>query len=607
MASSESLLCFFPEADLLDWYSMELSVAQAAQGIFSKVAILGCSGSLRPICAVMLAASLDIDSSNRDRDRTCRSCIRAKSSAQRQLGLTWADMRSFEVDDDRQVARRLSDAATHGNYLDLEFKGIPVGRYATYLPHLSSKGAPLDQEQKLWRFYLAELETVVRTILMSERAFEALAPTAVVTSNNLYGSHRAFLAVARTLGIERWCMAPGGLLPGRSHSLGLFPEELSGQTVSLSRGANQSLESPLTDFELPLIKSHMRALRGGTDPWVYSSPSSGMNPAQVRKLVGVRATAPVVTVLLASPDEMESSIVAKAEFRVGAYAGTVSPRNFLDGALDCARQLQSVDFVFRIHPRMVANKRESVTSPSLAPLIEVLNSSPPNVHLCHPDLNLSLYDNILISDAAINYTSTSGLEFMSLGLPVVHADDMRLGVYPASLGVPAAGVDDLPRAVLSALASGWSIENAKRSLRWWAISNVRLALFPFLSKDVVPGRSDVSESVTSQSWPLATLVPSFIKRRLGSAHMWVERRRFAFRTPAAGMTDELRLALQSRAHGDIWEPHLFSRGSTLPDEVAQILQLLASAAEDLGWRGAYGPATPGIGAVSNLLRAIEDL
>lgn len=604
MTPNGSLLCFFPEADLLNWYSIELAVAQAAQETFSSVEILGCSGSLQPLCAVMLPRSLDMNSSNRERDRVCRSCLRARSSAERQLDLTWSDMRSFERDEDRLVARRLADRATHRNYLDLEFEGIPVGRYATYLPHLSSKGAQLEKDPALWRFFMAELESVVKVILMSERALDSLKPSAVLTSNHVYGTHRAFLTVARTKGIDTWGMAAGGLLPGRSQSLALFPEELSGQTISLSRAANQSLESQLTEFELPLIESHMRALRGGTDPWVYSSPSSGMNPAEIREFLGARPSAPVVTVLLASPDEMESAIVANAEFRVGEYAGTVSPQDFLDGVLDCARQLQEIDFVIRIHPRMVANKRESVTSPGLAPLLKRLDNSPGNVHVCHPDMNVSLYDNILISDAAINYTSTSGLEFMSFGLPVVHADSMRLGVYPGTLGIPAVGVADLPRAVLSALETGWSVENSQGALRWWATVNVRLALFPFLSNDVAPNRRVDSHTVAKRSVSWARRVPSFVKRWLGGAHAWVEQRRFAFPKPTAAMTEELRQALRSRSQSVIWEPTLFSRGWPVTDERAQVLQVLAAAAQDLGWRNVYGPDTPGIGEVKQLLRAV---
>lgn len=605
MTSDGSLLCFFPEADLLNWYSIELATAQAAQEFFPRVEILGCSGNLRPLCAAMLPRSLDMASSRREREQACRSCRGAKAAAKRQLDLTWVEMSVFETNQDQHVANEVCKSVTFSNYLDVEFDGIPVGRYATYIPHLSSKGAKLTQVPLLWDHYLAELASVVKVILMSNRAFDSLSPAAVLTSNHAYGTHRAFLTVARKRGIQAWGMASGALLPGRANSLVVFPEELSSQTVSLSRAANESVKSPLTDFELSLIEGHMRALRGGTDPWVYSSASSGKSPAQLRNLLGIRSSSPVVTVLLASPDEMESAIVANIEFRVGEYAGNVNPQEFLEAVLDCARQLPDVDFVVRIHPRMIANKRESVTSPGLVPLLERLASTPDNLRVCHPDMKVSLYDNILISDSAINYTSTSGLEFMSLGLPVVHVDDMRLGVYPASLGVSAAGVADLPRAVLTALEAGWRLENAERALRWWATAYIRAALFPFLPDHVVASEagSEGSPAEKAPSW--ARLVPTFIKERLAGAHLWVEQRRFTFPRPNAVMAQDLQQALQTRPQGVIWEPTLFPRGRPLADEGARVLQVLASAARDLGWLSAYGPGAPGIGQVKQLLRAID--
>ena len=605
MTPDGSLLCFFPEADLLNWYSVELATAQAAQEFFPRVEILGCSGSLQPLCAAMLPRSLDMASSRRDRERVCRSCIRAKKAAQRQLDLTWLDMSDFETKEDQLVATEVCESVTYANYLDVEFNGIPVGRYATYIPHLSSKGAKLTENPLLWRHYLAELASVVKIIMMSERAFDSLSPAAVLTSNHVYGTHRAFLTVARNRGIQTWGMAPGALLPGRANSLGVFPEELSSQTVSLSQAANEGVKSPLTDFELSLVEGHMRALRGGTDPWVYSSASSGMSPAQIRSLLGVRPSSPVVTVLLASPDEMESAIVANVEFRVGEYAGNVNPQEFLDGVIDCARQLPEVDFVVRIHPRMVANKRESVTSPGLTPLVERLATTPENIHVCHPDMKISLYDNILISDAAINYTSTSGLEFMSLGLPVVHVDDMRLGVYPPALGVSAEGVGDLPRAVLTALDAGWRIENAEGAFRWWATAYIRAVLFPFISEHIVASEAGQHSPPAEHGRQWAKLVPTFIKKRLAGAHLWVEQRRFDFPRPTAAMTHELGEALDSPGEGVIWEPNLFFRGTTVANERDHVLRVLASAVEDLGWESAYGPDTPGIGQIEKLLRLVQ--
>ena len=611
MSATASLLCFFPEADLLNWYSTELVTAQAAQEFFSEVQILGCHGNMRPLCAAMTARRLNVSASAQEKARVCRSCIRAKESAQEQLNLTWVEMTSFESAEDKEIAQAIRADVTPENYLDLEYEEIAVGRYATYVPHLLAKGARLTEDCSVWEHFIAEVELVIKTIRMSQRALKAISPSAVLTSNHIYGAHRAFLAVARKQGLRTWGMGPGGLLPDRSQSIGIFPEELSSQTISLSKVARQSLSVPLSDQELSLTQGHMQALRRGKDPYVYSTSSSGLAPEQLRDLLGARPNSPVITVLLASPDEMESARIAGAEFHVGAYAGTVSPDQFLDGVIDCAESLAEVDFVVRIHPRMVANKREAVVSDDLGPLLDRLAKVPSNVSICHPDMMLSLYDNILISDAAINHTSSSGLEFMSFGLPVVHADDMRLGIYPASLGVAADGVSDLPRAVLAALESGWQLANVQQALRWWATVNIRFALFPFQVQDSNTNResADLETARRTERKFISTLLqfaPTSLQSKLGAFHEWTTRRGFLFPIPTPPFAADLKAAMNNASSGVIWEPPLFFRGKPIDDSEATALTALGVAVSDLGWDGIYGSSSAGLGGIRRYLASLGE-
>lgn len=609
MMSDGTLLCFFPEANLTEAFALELMMAQAAKELFGEVKILGCSRDLQPLCAAMSAEGITLESSDRARKRVCASCMRLRRSAQRQTDLDWSYLKEFRESRDEEQAADLCAGVSPENCSDLSVHGIPVGRYATYVPLLLAKADRVDRDEKTWNSYLVELNTIIRVVLMSERALDEIQPTAVLTSNHFYGTHRAFLATARNRGIPSWGLSPGALLPGRTKSALLFPDEKSGQTLALSESVRVSRDHPLTDVELDLVASHMRALREGSDPWVYSVAHTGTSPAQVRSKLGVRDASSVVTVLLSSPDEMRAANVADADFRVGDRAGYLNPDGFLASVLSCAELMPQVDFVLRLHPRMLPNKRESITSPELDRILHALRDVPDNVTVCNPAQSVSIYDNILISKAAINYTSSSGLEFLSFGVPVLHLDDLRLGAYSADLGTSVADPAGLTQAVSEALAEEWSLARVTAVARWWSTVLIRIGVFPYGTHESLGQQRYVGQLADRPSppkWGVVNLFPSALKRPLEPWHMAWVRRRFRFPNPEVEAIRELQFALASTTADEVWEPVPIVRGRVLEDETAAVLEALRTAVVQLGWHRLSEEDLHRVGTVASLIRQVEE-
>ena len=122
-------------------------------------------------------------------------------------------------------------------------------------------------------------------------------------------------------------------------------------------------------------------------------------------------------------------------------------------------------------------------------------------------MGLSIYDLVLVADAAVNYRSTAGLEFLQFGIPVVIADPAAL-YYPL-LGSEVGSVSDpaaMDKAIRHALQGGPGIERVRAAFRWYAT---------FLLRTRVP-LAEISNFSTMDASPTlrpVRVMPAFVNVR----------------------------------------------------------------------------------------------
>jgi hypothetical protein len=75
---------------------------------------------------------------------------------------------------------------------------------------------------------------------------------------------------------------------------------------------------------------------------------------------------------------------------------------------------------------------------------------------------------MLVADGAINYRSTSGIEFLALGLATISLDSAIQTAYPEALGIPGDLLDweKTKVSLKKALDEPWSVERSRLALRW---------------------------------------------------------------------------------------------------------------------------------------------
>jgi hypothetical protein len=152
---------------------------------------------------------------------------------------------------------------------------------------------------------------------------------------------------------------------------------------------------------------------------------------------------------------------------------------------------------------MFPNKRESVRSPVVDELMELLSGRPSNVSVNLPTDEISLYDIMQVVDVVLSYRSSVGAELAAFGIPVVVPSNADFFTYPEEINLVGSTRDEYAAKIAQALEAGWSLENSRRAFRWFAFLFTRIAV-------------DLSDSVSSR--------PIAIRPKKPGLRLWLWRK-----------------------------------------------------------------------------------
>ena len=575
-SEAKRILWFAPTAGL--WASAELEndLANAWARAGHEITVIRCRGVLKSYCPVMTAEGIAPNATQRAKKVACTECrfnsALLDNPLNAEYSTLWLD--EFVTDEMQKSGAETLATVTKENWRDLALHGIPIGRYSSYSTLLHHKVPSPAVSDLAWIEYMSDLFNALLVSQAMPAIFREVDPELVVVYNPLYPINRAFTEFARARNISLLSITAGGFTPDRYSTIALYPRIYSGQTARDSTSISQGLEEVMSLTELAEVTRHVGHQIQGNDPWVYTSSPTDLTTGDIRRRLGLRSDAPVVVVLVGSPDETRSSELVDAE-RARTDSGISDVLEFIEQALLVARTLPHVDFVIRLHPRLAANKRENFDSPDLIDINRVLEESPPNAHINSPGDGIGLYDTARIASLGLNHASTSGLEFLLLGIPVVHYDPPRLNAYPPEFGrtVQRFDTEALADAISASISEGWSIQHSVRAYRWLA-TNLLRALIHRNSLD-----NGMTETLDSMPSPTETprksrvreLIPRLVREKISRiqarrARALEFKRKQEICSPEEQWRIEACDRLSALPDSEIWEPLIIQRGIPLTQD-----------------------------------------
>jgi hypothetical protein len=315
--------------------------------------------------------------------------------------------------------------------------------------------------------YKSALINALRTLLAAIRIFDKFCPDKVVVYNSFYSINNMFCSLASKMDIDFYTLHAGSHLRDRVSMMTIFKGKLSASLVSRSKAWPIYRDYPLDKQKIQRVHTHLRELSEGSSPWVYSTKAKSIPAGQIREILGITKKQKVILATLSSIDEgfAGTLVDAIAPFEKPIFETQDEWINFL---IEFARCNQEVVLVIRPHPREYPNKREGVKSQRSVELEAKLKQLPNNVIVNYPSDNIALHDLLGVVSLGLTTTSTTGIDLMLHGIPVICCDAGRILAYPNEMHIVAENVTDYYKKIQLALAHGTEKPNLVLLFKWFS-------------------------------------------------------------------------------------------------------------------------------------------
>ena len=431
----------------------------------SDVLLLRCGGALSAGCALHLS---DLGA---DREKLCGKC---QSHARvldvgAEYGVEYID--SLVGSWDTKWARSLVGEMSLDELRSFTYLGAPIGIYASYELLLSLKIGELGAEH-LEQYRVAVSAALLGAIAARE-IVGSFGPDVVLTFGRQYGVQRVFCSIAGQEGIPTANIGTYGTHDNRE--LGFQVSYLDHELhPHLDRRFSESMSVPVGRREGKRIVSHFNAASDGQSLFSYSSPRRDISKKEIYDALGLRSDRAVIAVIISSPDEPSA---AQAASFLNPALNLPNDLHYLELATEAVRAFPKVQFVFRLHPRLFSNRRESLRSPWASKLVGLLEREKlrlPNLFLNVPGDSIGLYDLARILDGAISYRSNAGQELGILGVPLIQLDSTRDPIFAFRKStVNLSPVRQLVEEVQTLLENPRENEQQRLLLRWMVTDRLR--------------------------------------------------------------------------------------------------------------------------------------
>ena len=579
------VLWFSPNAGLWESSQLEHELANGLVLRGAEVTVIRCRGLFDSFCPTMQAFGLSQQSTNRDKRNACKTCKGDQATFQDLASYTTIWLDDFITSIQRGIVHEKIKDISPENWTDVFANEIPIGKYATYLSMLHHKVPNVASSQRAWDEYISDLTNALYAAEALPSIFDQFNPTHCFVYNPLYPTNRVFTEIAlQNPDIQYVGLSAGGYVPNRYSCLAIYRSIQSSQTAVDSSTLMQSLKIPLSRLEIEFTARHIGQLVQGKDPWVYSSPPTNLSKGEIRDQLGIPTKGSVAVVLVGSPDETRSSALVDAEYERVPIEHISSVQEFIEEALKVARELPEINFVFRLHPRLAPNKRESLRSPDLDAIEELLQRRSANVVINSPDDGIGLYDVARIANIGINHASSAGLEFLALGIPVIHYDPPRLNAYPPQLGllVGRGDTEGFLRSVNSLTEPGKTtldspdIDIALAAWRWYSVTLLRALAHK--SWEIKKLHQVQQEQNPPRMQNLRKLLPEGLREKASRYLSQRQRRRViedkGSKDSISTWIDECIERISCFDNSTVWNPIAITRGTSLTaDEEIKLVQL----------------------------------
>jgi hypothetical protein len=309
--------------------------------------------------------------------------------------------------------------------VDFQFYGTPVAKQALFETLLKYKKSKLELNEEETAYYNATLSNCIRSVLAARRIFDRDNTFECVVSHSPeYGPNNSFVDQALKYGVRTYSIRGSNNLAEMNSSVLISDwNYLPRESVPLRTWpGKRNFQERYDDNER--VEAHLTQLRLANSPFVYSAKTSNsLVVDDLFEALRLSRAKPVYLVSLSSSDEATAgSMIGRTlptQDRATVYRDQFE---WVSDTIDFFSSRPNVQLVIRLHPRDLPNKRDGRVSEQYPALVQLLAELPSNVVVNHPDQQIAFSDLCTIISGLITGWSSTAIEAMLQGIPVVTYD-----------------------------------------------------------------------------------------------------------------------------------------------------------------------------------------
>jgi hypothetical protein len=442
---------------------------------------ISCGSAFQDFCTVKESKGREL---NQNTFLNKIDCFECKFSAR--LSSNVINVRRFDVTnfyhledllglDNRDLESKLTLELDSKNDIDVNFElfGTPIVRFALYETVIKYKKLDFHFNAEQHKYLRLAVANSIKTTLAARNLFKKSDDFhALICHSPEYGANNSFLDQATKFGIPTYSLRGSGNLDEMSSSAMVWQwNTLEPEVSPASSNWNlHNVNQVLQDDELR-INNHISQLSMANSPFVYSAKSNKlMNINTLHNVFGIKDDEIYVLLSLSSTDEVfAGNIIGRG---TGArYPGVVYQDQF-DWVKDTIKYFENkkkTKLIIRLHPRDLPNKRDSLTSEQYSRWNELLTNLPDNVLINHPDQKIAFQDLCKGAKGLITGWSSTALEALLLGIPVVTYDSSLPG-FPANIHLTGSSKSEYYANINKILSNSSSDIRTEDVIKWLAHS-----------------------------------------------------------------------------------------------------------------------------------------
>lgn len=406
------------------------------------------------------------------------SCIRCKNSRNIFASKTKAQTLNLLDFSNQEKFYEVENFVSELKNLNLDkvnFDEFEVGKMALYEIILKYKKRSTVLNNEEFNEWKLSVTNVALTIDPAIKILSKIKPDAVIIYNAQYGVPSMFAEISLKLGIKTYTISGSSSPVEAATALKIwdwkaYKAEGPSKTEWLIR--NQNLK--INNRDRKRVVRHNKYILTGKSPWTYSKGKSNQNPYE---FFALEKDAKIILAVINSEDEIYAARVAGVFSDLRTYSTVFSTqREWVEFLLKIYSEKQGFHLIVRLHPREFPNKREKQLSEQAQIWMQLLKFLPENVHLDYPELGFSIYDYFPYIQMLTTGWSSTALDALSHGIPVVTYDKNLLG-YPYEEILTGTTREEYKKNL--GIAETSERENAKKNFytRWITFSEFHGSIF----------------------------------------------------------------------------------------------------------------------------------